>query len=360
MNFFSLFEKPKNSVAFAFENGTIRYVSLARKKEGISVVSYGSELLDSDIFSSKGVIVNEKKFIDRLYKIRERIDFGDKKKNAVMVIPDRLAIMFHTHIVKESEKQMNDVIVDHIKTYCGANLELTFNDYICEYDIILETSFGYDVHVTLVPKLIVNHFTRIFKQVGIVITHIETAHHAVARACLDIPTGNGVVLVSIGKNQSTVAVLHKDHCVSQRVVEVGEETIVSTIQNYLHTDRAYANKIISRHGMLQTHPDVGLLGELYLALDPISRSIDDQLIAIGQIPYKTFGERFITENIFIYGSGTHIQGLIQLIGEKTGLIARELDIWAGYRHDRAPLLDMHAKDVLTYAEPLALALVYLK
>lgn len=360
MNFFSLFEKPKNSVAFSFDHETIRYVSLTRAREGISVVNHGSELLGAEIISPNGLIVNDTLLIDRLRKIKNRIDFGNDKNHAVMVVPDHLALMFHTHIAKESGQQMNDVIINHIKTYCAANLSLPFSDYICEYDIILETSWGYDAHVTLVPKLIVNHFTRIFKQADIVITHIETAHHAVARACLEIPTGNGAVLVSVGKKQSTVAVLHGDHCVSQRVVKVGEETIATTIQNYLHTDRAYADKIIARHGMLQTHPDVGLLGELYLAIDPICRSIDEQLIAIGQIPYKTFGERFITENIFVYGSGTHIQGLIPLIGEKTGLAARELDIWAGYRHERAPLLDMHAKEILTYAEPLALALVYLK
>lgn len=360
MNFFSLFEKSKNSVAFSFDHEMIRHVSLKRSKEGIVVVSHGSEPLSTEIISKDGLIVSDTLLIERLKKIKDRIDFGNDKNQVVMVVPDHLALMFHTHITKENDVQMGDVIVNHLTAYCSANLALPFNEYICEYDVILETSFGYDIHVTLVPKVIVNHFTRIFKQAGITITHIETAHHAVARACLDIPTGNGAVLVSVGKRQTTVAVLHGDHCVSQRIVSVGEETIKKTIQDYLRTDKAYAEKIIARHGILQTHPDIGLLGELYLAIDPICRSIDEQLVAIGQIPYKTFGERFVTKNVFVYGSGTHIQGLVPLIGQKTGLISRELDIWAGYRHERAPLLDMHAKEVLTYAEPLALALVYLR
>jgi Tfp pilus assembly PilM family ATPase len=268
--------------------------------------------------------------------------------------------MFHTHIAKSPEHQSDAVIVDHLKTYCEANMLLPFTEYICEYDIILETSFGYDVHVTLVPKPVANHFSRLFKQAGITLTHIETAHHAVAKACLNIPTGNGVVLVSFGKTWSTVAVLHGNHCVSQQVVPVGEDTVLTTIERYLKTDRAYAEKIIARHGLLQTHPDSGLLGELYQSIDPVCRSIDHQLIALGQIPYKTFGERFSTKHVLVYGTGTHIQGLVPLIGEKTGLQALLLDIWAGRKDQRAPLLDIHAKDILSYAEPLALALVYLK
>lgn len=363
MNFFSLFEKPKNSVAFSFDHDTLRYISLAKTKQGITVASHGSEVLGPEIISPTGLIANDALLVERLRKIKTRIDFGSGASDAaeaVLVVPDRIAIMFHTHISKEPEKQMNDVIVDHIKTYCESNVMLPYHEYICEYDVILETSFGYDVHVTLVPKLVVNHFGRLFKQAGISITHIETAHHAVARACLEVPTGDGVVLVSFGSKQSTVAVLHGNHCVSQRVVPIGEEKILATIEKYLRVDRAYAEKIIGRHGLLQTHPDVGLLGELYLAIDPICRSITDQLVAIGQVPYKTFGERFTTDNVVIYGSGMHIQGLVPLIGEKTQLNAQELDIWAGYRNERAPLLDIHAKDVLTYAEPLALALVYLK
>lgn len=360
MNFFSLFQKQKNSVAFSFDHETLRHVSLKKTKAGIVVASHGSDHLSDAVIAPQGTVVNDALFVERLRTIKNRIDFGGADYSGVLVVPDRLALMFHTHIVKESDREMGDIIVDHIKTYCESNLSLMFNEYICEYDIILETMFGYDVHVTLVPKMVINHYGHLFKQAGITITHIETAHHAVARACLNLPAGEGIALVSFGKQQSTVAILHGNHCVSQRTLPIGEESVLATIENYLRTDRSYAEKIIARHGLLQTHPDVGLLGELYRTLDPINRSINDQLVAISQIPYKTFGERFTTEQIVVYGSGTHITGLVPLLGEKTGMRSRELDIWAGYKDQRAPLIDIHAKDVLTYAEPLALALVYLK
>lgn len=359
MSFFSLFEKPKRSVAFSLDSGMLRYVSVMRTREGIQVMDYGTELFRPDIVSLESDIVDDAAFVEKLRLVAAKIDFGGVAPVANIVIPDSQAIMFHTHIVKEPAREMNDIIVDHLKTYCEAHDLLEFTEYICEYDIILTTDYGYDVHVTLVAKNYAAHLSRLFAQAGISIPHIETAHHAVASACLDIPAGSGLVLVSFGKTQSTVAVLHADHLVSQEVVSVGEETLNAKIAKFLNVDRSYAEKIIERHGVLLTHPDNALLGELHMELAPLYRSIDRQLVILGQIPYKSFGYRFVTDTVLVYGEGLPVKGLVPFIGEKVSLNAKELDVWAGHQQDRAPILDLHAKDVLAYAEPLSLALMYL-
>lgn len=360
MSFFSLFESPKRSVAFSIDSGTLRFVSVVRDKKGVHVADHGSHYFGYQIISPEDEILDDAAFVDKLRTIVAEIEFGSTIPVANIVIPDHQAIMFHTHIAKETPKQMNDVIIDHLKTYCEAHDLLDFTEYICEYDIILETEYGYDAHVTLVPKAYASHLARLFKQAGVTIAHIETAHHAVALSCLDIPRGEGMVLVSFGKTRSTVAVLHADHLVSQEVVAIGEENLYRTIERFLDVDNAYAKKIVDRHGILQTHPDNGLLSELYLELAPLYRSIDRQLVALGQIPYKSVGYRFITDSLLVYGEGIHVKGLVPFLGDKTGLHAQELDVWAGHTEDRAPIVDLHAKDALTYAEPLSLALIYLK
>lgn len=347
-------------MAFSLDHGTLRYVSVVKEKGVIQVADHGSEYFGTEIISAEDNIIDDAAFVQKLRILVPTINFGNEDPVANIVIPDHQALMFHTHIVKESAKEMNDIIVDHLKTYCEAHDLLDITEYVCEYDIILETDFGYDLHVTLVPKRYVAHLSRLFKQAGIAIAHVETAHHAVARSCLNIPTGSGVVLVSFGKQHSSVAVLHADHLVSQQLVPVGEEHIYKTIERFLRVDSAYAKKIVERHGILQTHPDNGLLGELYLVLAPLYRSIDEQLIHLGQVEYKSFGERFITDTLLVYGEGLNIKGLVPFLGEKTRLHAKELDVWAGHTADRAPIVNLHAKEVLTYAEPLSLALLYLK
>lgn len=360
MGLFSFFDKPKHSVAFSMDNGFLRYVSLLRTKEGIQVVSHGSEYLGGQVLSLESEIKDDALFVNTIRELIPKIDFGEGLPEANIIIPDHQAIMFHTHVTKEPARQMNDVIVDHLKTYCEAHDLLNYTEYICEYDIILETSFGYDVHVTLVPKNYANHLARLFKQAGIRIAHVETAHHAVASACLDIPRGEGLVLVSVGKEQTSIALMHADHLVSHELVPVGQNTLYATIERFLKVDRAYAKKIIERHGLLQTHPDNGLLGELHMQIGALARSVDRQLVILGQLPYKTFGERFTTRTLVVYGEGIHVKGLVPLLGELTHLTSKELDVWAGRENDRAPILAMHAGEIVTYAEALSLALIYLK
>jgi hypothetical protein len=360
MSFFSLFEKNKPSVAFSLDNGNVRWVSVLRQKEGVQVMDYGSLELGSEIIGPTDEILDDAAFVNRLRTIVPQINNGYGNPEANIVIPDHRAIMFHTHVAKNPVKEMGDVIIDHIKTYCGSHDLLLLAEYICEYDVILETEFGYDIHVTLVPKLYSSHLARLFKQSGIAIRHVETAHHAVATACLDIPAGKGAVLVSFGTKQSTIALLHADHLISQEIIPVGMNNLYHVIERFLGVDHAYAKKIIDRHGILQTHPDNGLLGELYLELAPIYRSIDRQLISIGRMPYKTYGHRFVTNTLVVYGEGLSVKGLTLFLGERSGLEVHDLDVWAGREHDRARIMNLPASETLIYAEALSLALLYLK
>lgn len=360
MGLFSFFKKAKPSVAFSFDGGYVKWVSLVREEHGVQVAEYGSEFFGPDVVNSRNEIVDEAAFVRKLRTLNQGKDNTQKFQEVNVVIPDHQAMMFHTHVAKMDDQEMGPVIMDHIKTYCEAHQLLQLKDYICEYDIILKTDFGYDIHVTLVPKLYVEHLARLFKQAGIFVRHIETAHHAVARSCLNLKMGSGYVLVSFGAKQTSVALLHGEHLVSQGVIAVGIENLYATVERFLRVSRAESTRIINRHGILQTHPDNGLLSELYLELAPIYRMIDEQLVAMGTLPYKIYGHRFTTENLIVYGEGVSVKGLVGFLGERARLNARELDVWAGHSEDRAVVMNLPASETLAYAEPLSLALLYLK
>lgn len=365
MSIFSWFEKEKPSVAFSFDNGFVRFVSVIKEKVAgehvIQVSEYGSEFLGPDIVDGQDKIINDALFVRKLRALAQSGKKDELKWNEVnIVIPDKEAVMFHTHVAKEDDKEMGDVIIDHIKTYCQSNQLLQFAEYVCEYDIILKTDFGYDIHVTLVPRLYIDHLARLFRQAGIKVRHIETAHHAVARSCLNIPKGTGYVMIAFGDRSTTIALVHGEHMVSHQVVSVGIENLYKTIERYLRVPREDAERIIKKHGVLQTHPDNGLLAELYLELAPVYRSVDYQLVNLGQMSYKIFSHRFETRDLIMYGEGVGIKGLVGFLGDRTSLRAKELDVWAGHAEDRADIINLPAQEAVVYAEPLSLALLYLE
>lgn len=368
MNFFGLFKKPQEpAVAFSLDNGYLRWVAVAQEnhKHGLvtQVTDYGSEFLGTDIVDRDDHIIDESLFVRKLQQLNNANYAATKKSrwNTVsIVIPDGEAIMFHTHVTRQPEKEMGEIIMDHIKTYCQSQGLLQVTEYVCEYDIILKTKFGYDVHVTLVEKKHVDRIARLFKQAGMAVRHIETAHHAVAKSCLALPQGSGYVLVSFGTRSTTIALVHADHLVAQQTVSVGSEQLVAVVMRYLRISQHEADRIIARHGILQTHPDNGLLAELHRTLAPISQNIDHQLVTVGHMSYKMFGHRFTTKDVVVYGQGVAIKGILGFLGDQTRLRARLLDVWAGHGEDRAPILAIPAHELVIYAEPLSLALLYLK
>lgn len=359
MNFFSWFRKQNNSTAISFDNGQMRYVSVTRHEGIIDIADYGSIDI-SDVADERGTILNDTLFVKKLVELRNSKKGKEIFNHVNIVVPDHQAIMFHSHVTKESPKQMDMVIVDHIKTYLQAHQLLSLTEYICEYDIIQETDFGYDIYVTLVPQVYMRHMVRLFHNAGIKVRHIETAHHSIASSCSNSPTGSGYVSIMIGLHTTTIALIHEDHLVSQERVFIGINHLIKTIQNYLSVDEKTARQILQKHGLLGTHPDTGLLGELHMAMAPVWRSIDKQLIEHAQRPYKIFGHRFSVTHSIVYGEGVTIKGIPAFLEQKTGLACSVLDVWQGRNDIRAPIVHLPSSETCIYAEALSLALVYLK
>lgn len=335
MNPFSWFKKHQPTVAISFDEDNARFVALEKTDQGIQVVNHGTlprAELAATLLQHEYTTIN-------------------------VVIPDHEAMMFHTHVSKEKPKHMDAVIADHIKTYCQANGLLAYAEYICEYEVILETEYGYDIHVTLVPKLYVARLRDLFKKSGIAIRFIETAHHAVARSCMHIPAGTGYVAVSFGKTKTHVAHIHADHLISQEIIPVGIETLVTTIMKGLHISADEASAILKKYGVLKTHPDNRILSNLMQALAPVVYSIDQQLVEHGKREYKIFGHRCITETMVVYGEGVEVKGLISLLGAETRLTAQALNVWSGHEQDRAPILTIPASALPAYAEAISLGLL---
>lgn len=354
MSLLSLFKKPQPSNSFSFDGGMLRFVSVAYRDHAVHVEKYATDDISAYV-DGTDAIVDEAKFVARLSGLARQFEI----KEANVVIPDAHAICFHTHVTKAPERQMTDVMTDHLATYCEAHGLLAFGEYISEYEIILETQFGYDIHATLVPKRYVEHLVRLFKQAGIAVPHIETAHHAVARSCVNMPNGTGYIAVSFGRTRTQISLVNGEHLVAHDSVPVGSETIVATIEKSLRIPHAEAERITDRYGVLKAHPDERVLSEIYISLSPIIHAIDRQLITIGQMPYKQYGHRFVTRDVLVYGDGAWVKGLVGYLSEQTRLDARELDVWAG-RPDRAPVQNLPASETPKYAEALALALAYLK
>ena len=349
-------KKPKPSTAFSIDERNLRYVTVVRQENGIQVNQYGSELLPDTIIDEYDMIINDAGFVARLRSVAQSISCTE----ANVIIPDAVAHCFHTHVAKIPGNSQEQVILDHLKTYCESHDMLDYQEYISEYEIILETDFGYDLHATLVPKKYVDHLQRLFRQAGISVTHIETAHHAVAKSCVPIPVGHGFVAISFGRKTTSISLFNGTTIVSHDVVSVGVEDLYQAIQDKLQVTREYAEKIITRHGVLRTHPDMDMLGELYLSLSPVVESIDRMLVAIGTEPYKIFGHRFETGDVVVFGHGALVKGLVGYLGERTNLRPHELDVWVGRKNDRAPIMNLPAVETFIYAEPLSLALLYLE
>ena len=353
----SLFKKKtKTSTAFSIDDRNVRYVTVVRGGDGIQVEKYGSELFPDSIIDDADVIINDAAFVARLRTLAQGISCTD----ADVIIPDAVAHCFHTHVAKVPGTSQEDIILDHLKTYCEAHGMLGYGEYISEYEIILETHFGYDLHATLVPRKYVEHLQRLFRQAGVTVHHIETAHHAVAKSCVPIPVGHGFVAVSFGRKTTSVSLFNGTTIVAHDVVSVGVEDLYRTIEQQLNVSRTDSERIITRHGVLRTHPDRTVLGELYLSLAPVIDSIDRMLVAIGTEPYKIFGHRFETGDIVVFGHGALVKGLVGYLGERTNLRPHELDVWVGRKNDRAPIMNLPAVETFIYAEPLSLALLYLE
>lgn len=350
---FSLGLTSYTHAAVSWVDGTVRALVLNRSRSHVHIVSYEEAALPAETIVD-GEIRNLSALLSTLASVRKSL--GLKKVH--ILLPEERAYVFHTRTVRMFKNGDRTTIEDHLKAFLATHDVLRDGQYSCEYDIVDSTPESLDLHVSVLPHVYVNQYRNTAVRAGLKPLSLEVGMHQVSLHCKEYLRG-GVILVEFGKKRTVVSLSNHGRIIDRAIHQIGYEDLLAVIKRFLGVTDGEAMRILESYGLLQLHPENGLLSELLLSLAPITRSIDLLIRSHLEGPYRPAALRFRAEHIVIYGSGAWVKGLEMFFQIRCRLPASFLRIGPEAILPEN-MMKLPAGKVLSFAPLLALTLAHSK
>ena len=339
--------------AISWTDGVVRAIVLNRNSKRVHIVSYKEIELPVGAIMG-GDIQDSVSLLAALGEIKKSL--GIYKYH--ILLPEEQAYVFHTRTVRMFKNADRTIIEDHLKAFLATHDVLRDGKYSCEYDIIDSTPEALDLHVSVLPNKYVDVYRNIVERAGLRPLSLEVGMHQVSMHCKEYLRG-GVILVEFGKNRTVVSLSNQGRIIDRSIHQIGYSELVGVIKRFLGVSDGEAMRILESYGLLQLHPENGLLSELLLSLSPITRSIDLLIRSHLEGPYRPAALRFRAEHIVIYGSGSWVKGLEMFFQIRSRLPASFLRI-SPDKILPENMMMLPAGKVLSFAPLLALTLAHSK
>lgn len=344
---------PERSVAISWIDGTLRAISLVAKDGMLRIDAYYEHELPAGTVIN-GNIVEKGFLLDALATLRKK--WGLRRSH--VILPEDQAYVFHTRVTRAHTEAQKRIIEDHLRAFVGTHEILQGEECSCEYDVIHHGEDVLDLHVSIIPERTLLQYQGSLSAAGIKPLAMEVGAHQVSRHCSAIHEG-GVILVEFGRARTLVALSNNGRIVDREIVSVGYDNLIRVTERFLGVTRAEATHIIRDYGILQAHPEHGLLSELLLELSPITRA-SDRLIRLHLTePYRPAPLRFTPENLVLYGSGANMRGLDLFLQIRTRLPVSKYSP-VGIRIPTEHAIVLPADKVLAFTPLLSLAMEHIE
>jgi Tfp pilus assembly PilM family ATPase len=353
------FSQVKESTACMIDDRFIRFFSVEKNGKKVSLKNFFSERIPDDLFSTESFVSNAA-FITRLNEIRKKT--GIQKIH--LVIPDQYVTVFHTVVPMDlfvpGKKDFQKVIEQYLDNLLKSHEEFSNLDVIADYDLIDETVEGYHLHVAVARPEQFKHIPALFESGGFTIEHIDISSFAIHRLAKTMYAQKTYGVISLGTHTAKVSVIRSGNIITSTVVPVGSEHLFESLQNTLSISRSEAENIIHKYGILHSHPDKNVLGQLFQTLKPLVVGVEYvQSIASSQDLYNHDFYKQQVDEFYLYGIGASISGVAQYLGIKTNTIIRPIDLIPLDFIDEEILLQVPVELLSLYLPVMSTAVHYL-
>lgn len=323
----ALLSRTYDSVACMLDDRFIRFFHVAKTGKKAELVNFFSERIPDYLFNEHNELIVDRMLVGRLREVRKKYNFS----TVHIVVPDRYITVFHTVVPRSlfgsgSEKSLQQTIERYLATLLKEHPEFSDHDMIADYEIIGETSEGYDTHVSVARPGQFKHIPQMLEDAGFTIGHIDISSYAIHRLAKHLDQGLLYGTISIGTHSTYVSTIKNGQIIASSWCHVGSDDLIKTLESKLSITRAEAEKIIHKYGILHIHPDKEILGALFDSMKPILECLGQVQVATAPGLYRHAYYHTEFDQWYLYGIGSSIPGIAQYLSVKAHATVRPIDI----------------------------------
>jgi len=154
-----------------------------------------------ELFSGDNAVSECKEITDKLITLRKK----HKINFARVSIPEEDTYVFKVLVPKDALYTVSEFIMYNLDQYVPLDPQEVIFDYkILEHEIEDEKT---PVIVTVIPKNIVNQYTKLIESAGIRVVACEPETHAIARAVIDRHDFNPYIIINVDMHATNISIV---------------------------------------------------------------------------------------------------------------------------------------------------------
>jgi len=316
------FRSDEGYVALDIGSSSIKMVEAAVEKNGYRVINVGivplpATAIQNNMVADRDVVVRT---IQSLIQ-----NHGVKATQVISAVPGRVAIIKKIQLPSQPEEELEA----NVEFQASQVIPDTLENVNLDYQVLdfLEVGNKIDVLLVAVKKEIINSYTQVIKEAGLVPTIVDVDYFAMENM-FEInyePENTGVVgLVHIGARYTSINVLRRGLSAFTGDLPVGGEPFTEALVHALQLSYEQAEALKISGGS-----DAKKQAEVEKLLKPTGDYLAAEISRTLSL-YRAMAEEGGIHKIYLSGGGAKTPGLSRIIAERLGVDVELIDPFRGF------------------------------
>ncbi len=335
------------AVGLDISDYAIKYISLTNKKGRRNLETYGKIDLPLEVIE-RGEIKDMETVVKLLTRLRDEYNFNF----AHLALPEEHAYLFQMSVPKGTRTEVEQKIEFHLKE----NVPIEANEAVFDFSIYRKHKDTYDVNVSVYPQGIVMQYMSALEEAGFTLLSLEIEGQATARTLLGGENDRPVLVVDIGRNNSSVSISTQGEVTFTASLDVGGDHFTRAIARDLNISFQEAEKLKRKYGLRDTEESEMVFNSFEPVIANFAQSIQKHIMYWHMHMNSTGTEEEEVSRVIVVGGNANIAGLVEYLEAVLELSVEVGDVWKRVFFYDEYVPDMHASNSLEYATAVGLGL----
>ena len=335
------------AVGIDISDYAIKYISLANKKGEKSLEVYGKVDLPLEVIE-RGEIKDMETVVKLLTRLRDEHHFNFVH----LALPEEHAYLFQMSVPKGTRSEVEQQIEFHLKE----NVPIDASEAVFDFSIYKKHKETYDVNVSVYPKAIALQYMSALEESGYTLLSMEIEGQATARTLLSGKDKRPVLVIDIGRNNSSVSISTQGEVTFTASLDIGGDYFTRAIARDLNISFQEAEKLKRKHGLRDTPESEMVFNSFSPLAAKFAETIRKHLMYWHMHMSSTGTEQEEVSHVVVVGGNANITGLVEYLEAILDVSVEVGDVWKKVFSYDEYIPDIHASSSLEYATAVGLGL----
>lgn len=333
-------------------DGSIKWVSLKRLREGVRVASFGQSALAQGIVVS-GAVKDVHRLAAALKEVKKKLR---GVAGAHAALPEEGAYVFSMHVPFGSSR---DEIIHMVEFELEGRVPIPVPQAVYDYDVIeVNHDEGVEIGVVAFARELADGYVAAFAEAGFPLMSLEIEARSIGRAVSSRDRSDPITLLAdAGKARTGFSILKRGVPIFTSTVEVGGGQMTRIVMEGLSLSEEEADLFKNEQGLAAEEPKAK---EVRNALENVASALADEVARhyhFWDTRRNERGERVTpVGQIYLVGGSANLRGLTDYIAGKVHAPTERPNVWRNIASfdDYIPPIDKRGS--LQFATAIGLAL----